>query len=61
MADDVLADDACRPCRGTGRVISSLGGDPREVKCPWCSGSGVFAPDRDAQATGTELRAGAGG
>ena len=40
----------CPPCRGTGKVISNLGGEPREVDCPWCEGSGVFAPGHDAQA-----------
>ncbi len=40
---------ACSPCRGTGKVISALGGEPREVTCPWCGGSGRFTPGRDAQ------------
>jgi DnaJ-class molecular chaperone len=39
----------CSPCRGTGRVISNLGGEPHEVTCPWCDGSGKFVPGRDAQ------------
>jgi DnaJ-class molecular chaperone len=39
----------CSPCRGTGTVISALGGEPREVTCPWCGGSGRFIPGRDAQ------------
>ena len=39
----------CSPCRGTGRLISGLGGEPHEVSCPWCGGSGRFAPGRDAQ------------
>jgi len=26
----------CGPCRGTGRVISNLGGSPSELTCPWC-------------------------
>jgi DnaJ-class molecular chaperone len=42
----------CPPCRGTGALISNLGGSPNEVVCPWCEGSGVFAPDHDAQAAG---------
>ena len=49
------ADDArriCTPCRGTGRVISGLGGNPHEVICPWCGGSGTFQSGRDAQQTG---------
>ena len=41
----------CSPCRGTGRVLSSLGGTPREVTCPWCEGSGTFKPGHDAQLT----------
>jgi DnaJ-class molecular chaperone len=41
---------ACSPCRGTGRVVSALGGTPREVTCPWCEGTGTFIPGHDAQA-----------
>ena len=40
----------CTPCRGTGQVISNLGGTPQQVTCPWCEGSGVFLPGHDAQA-----------
>lgn len=40
----------CTPCRGTGKVISSLGGEPHEVTCPWCGGTGEFQAGRDAQA-----------
>jgi hypothetical protein len=36
-------------CRGSGQVISNLGGTPSQVTCPWCAGSGVRAPDIDAQ------------
>jgi DnaJ-class molecular chaperone len=39
----------CTPCRGTGRLMSNLGGEPHEVTCPWCDGSGRFDPGRDAQ------------
>ena len=39
----------CTPCRGTGRVISNLGGERREVTCPWCEGSGQFKTGHDAQ------------
>jgi DnaJ-class molecular chaperone len=46
--DDARA--VCRPCRGTGKVISALGGDPHEIVCPWCGGTGRFEPGRDAQA-----------
>jgi DnaJ-class molecular chaperone len=42
--------DRCTPCRGTGQVISTLGGSPQPVTCPWCEGSGRFMPGHDAQA-----------
>jgi len=44
----------CTPCRGTGKVVSGLGGTPHEVACPWCGGSGRFQAGRDAQAAPTE-------
>jgi hypothetical protein len=37
-------------CRGTGSVISHLGGEPKTVTCPWCDGSGVRGAISDAQA-----------
>jgi hypothetical protein len=37
-------------CRGTGTLISNLGGSPSNVDCAWCEGTGVFLPDHDAQA-----------
>jgi DnaJ-class molecular chaperone len=40
----------CMACRGTGRVISNLGGSPSSVSCPWCDGAGVRVPGIDAQA-----------
>ena len=40
----------CSACRGTGRVISNLGGSPSQVECPWCDGTGRFIPGHDAQA-----------
>jgi len=40
----------CSACRGTGRLISNLGGSPSQVACPWCEGTGRFIPDHDAQA-----------
>lgn len=40
----------CSPCRGTGEVISNLGGTPTEQPCPWCEGTGIFIADHDAQA-----------
>jgi DnaJ-class molecular chaperone len=39
----------CTPCRGTGNLISNLGGSPHQVTCPWCGGAGRFQPGRDAQ------------
>jgi DnaJ-class molecular chaperone len=42
----------CHACRGTGRVLSSLGGTPHDVQCPWCEGSGRFIAGHDAQAEG---------
>ena len=39
----------CMPCRGSGQVISNLGGEPKQVACPWCGGGGVRVPDTDAQ------------
>jgi len=40
----------CDACRGTGVVISHLGGEPHEERCPWCDGVGVRLPAHDAQA-----------
>jgi hypothetical protein len=37
-------------CRGTGQVISNLGGAPSTLACPWCGGSGERQPGSDAQA-----------
>jgi hypothetical protein len=44
------APQECMPCRGTGRVISNLGGTVNKVTCPWCQGDGVRHFDVDAQA-----------
>ena len=44
----------CTPCRGTGRLISNLGGEPHQVTCPWCGGAGEFVPGRDAQESPAE-------
>lgn len=41
--------ELCMPCRGTGRLISGLGGTPHEVVCPWCRGTGERIPGIDAQ------------
>jgi hypothetical protein len=43
-------------CRGTGRVISNLGGTPSELTCPWCAGAGMRVADIDAQATWVQRR-----
>jgi hypothetical protein len=37
-------------CRGTGQVISNLGGTPSKVSCPWCRGAGMRIAGIDAQA-----------
>jgi DnaJ-class molecular chaperone len=42
--------ERCTPCRGTGRVISGLGGEPKPVTCPWCEGDGRRIAGHDAQA-----------
>ena len=47
----------CTPCRGSGQLISNLGGSSHTVRCPWCDGTGRFQPGRNAQ-TG-EVTAGA--
>jgi DnaJ-class molecular chaperone len=41
--------EPCMPCRGTGEVVSRLGGEAREVPCPWCRGGGVRLVSVDAQ------------
>jgi DnaJ-class molecular chaperone len=46
--------ERCTPCRGTGTVISGLGGEPKPVTCPWCEGSGVYQREHDAQAARRE-------
>jgi len=40
----------CMPCRGSGKLISGLGGEPSTVVCPWCGGGGVRLAGADAQA-----------
>jgi DnaJ-class molecular chaperone len=44
------AERACMACRGSGTVISHLGGVDSTVTCPWCDGTGVRVPGLDAQA-----------
>jgi DnaJ-class molecular chaperone len=46
----------CSPCRGTGQVISNLGGSPSTLACPWCAGTGTFIPEHDAQAAHREAQ-----
>jgi DnaJ-class molecular chaperone len=52
--------EACMPCRGTGKVVSNLGGESQLLSCPWCQGSGVRTAGVDAQAAWGEGE-GAGG
>jgi DnaJ-class molecular chaperone len=40
----------CMACRGSGQVISNLGGTSTTVACPWCAGAGVRLAEVDAQA-----------
>jgi DnaJ-class molecular chaperone len=47
---DTYDPQRCTACRGTGTVISGLGGEPKPVTCPWCDGSGVYQREHDAQA-----------
>jgi DnaJ-class molecular chaperone len=51
MAAEVATEqrNRCTPCRGTGQVISTLGGSPHTVTCPWCEGTGSYMPGHDAQ------------
>ena len=51
----------CMPCRGTGKVISTLGDEPSTVACPWCDGDGVRLTGVDAQAKWLDGTAGAPG
>ena len=51
--------EPCGACRGTGFVISHLGGEPHELDCPWCEGGGVRLRGHDAQARWREPADGA--
>jgi len=44
----------CTPCRGTGQLISRLGGEAHSLPCPWCGGTGSFQAGRDAQESPAE-------
>ena len=71
MADEQDDDEAavavahgpreCMPCRGSGKLISKLGGEPSTVTCPWCAGGGVRLPGVDAQAKWLDQAAGGSG
>jgi DnaJ-class molecular chaperone len=50
QAAEPTAPERCSACRGTGSVISNLGGEPHQLGCPWCDGGGVVLPGHDAQA-----------
>jgi DnaJ-class molecular chaperone len=54
-------DDICLACRGTGTVLSNLGGHQQPVECPWCEGTGKRIPGHDAQARRREKRGDDGG
>lgn len=57
--DHTLDPQPCTVCRGTGSVISNLGGESSTVTCPWCEGTGTYlGPDHDAQQAGAALREG---
>jgi len=47
---------ACTACRGSGELVSGLGGEPHRVPCPWCDGTGRFDAGHDAQAAAREGR-----
>jgi DnaJ-class molecular chaperone len=51
MADEEEFEmESCRACKGSGKVVSNLGGESSEVECPWCEGTGKFqGPEHDAQ------------
>ena len=57
--EDTRDETTCHPCRGTGKVISGLGGEQSTLACPWCGGTGVRQPGIDAQEAGIAARAGA--
>jgi DnaJ-class molecular chaperone len=51
----------CMPCRGTGKLISGLGGEQSTVPCPWCGGEGLRQSGVDAQSKWLDEAAGAAG
>jgi DnaJ-class molecular chaperone len=51
--DETPTDIPCSACRGTGTVISNLGGERSELPCPWCEGRGLrLGTEHNAQAVG---------
>jgi DnaJ-class molecular chaperone len=51
----------CMPCRGSGKLISALGGELSTVVCPWCDGGGKRLTGVDAQARWLDGATGAPG
>jgi DnaJ-class molecular chaperone len=49
QAEESHGPQECMPCRGSGQVISNLGGAPNSVPCPWCKGTGTRESGIDAQ------------
>jgi DnaJ-class molecular chaperone len=58
MADEPYDPGRCSPCRGTGVVVSNLGGSRSEIECPWCGGTGRRQPRRNAQEAAPAAAAG---
>ena len=50
QATEPTAPEPCSACRGSGVVVSGLGGESHQLPCPWCDGSGVMLREHDAQA-----------
>ncbi len=48
-AEESHGPQECMPCRGSGELVSNLGGTPSAVPCPWCEGTGTRTPGVDAQ------------
>ena len=44
----------CTPCRGTGKLVSGLGGSRMRSRARGAGGAGEFQPGRDAQQEGPE-------
>jgi len=59
--EETHAPRECMACRGSGSVISNLGGTPSTVTCPWCRGTGTRIADVDAQASWGEQAGAAAG